>query len=518
MLKRSMMFLLTALALTGACGKKADGPKGKQDAAAGPTVAPIATPTSGIDQLKRMNYVWGSEGSAAYLKALAAYKAKTRDWSSVRAQCEAALVKDPHHLGAHWLLGVALAQSGDHAAAVDHLVGALAGDYWQFAASLATDADLKSFLATQHGASVTEVAAKIHDDYAKRASTGLLLVGRRSSFKWPEKSGVQSASSRGELYAYDRETRRYLRLTHTDDQVVGFIRAPSGSEIAVLGFDKIDRPRSADAKTGDDVTPLIMRAYVQVLDTKEWTLGSHVNVTGPAREISVGYGAGDQLLVASAPASGRWGIGAAVVSSIDKATGKLTKVTVVTPTPRIVFTLEEGRLVRLPEGVKATWSGDPPTTPAIEVAGKSIPVPESGAASQTSLAVAPTSGHVAFATAVDPCSKDAAPSLYFVDGKTGALKHLLTSKSRFSTRWIDATTMAYEDGDGSVRLWDATTGREATKLENKPGLALDVLSISAAPLCKQAPPSVDAGSGSGDEPPMPPEEGAGSGGPITTPQ
>jgi hypothetical protein len=509
--ERSTVLLLTALAVAVGCGKKADGPKAKDDAPLGVTVAPVATPTIGVDQLRRMNHAWGSEGSTAYTKAVAAYRAKPHDWAGVRTQCETALAKDPHHMGAHWLLGFALAQAGDHAAAVDHLVTALAADYGQYFPSLTSEADLKPFLATSHGASVMEVAARIHDDYNRRAANAILLVGRRSSFKWPEKPGVQSASSRGELYAFDRETKRYLRLTHTDDEVVGFVRAPSGAELAVLAFDRLDRPKA------DELPPLITRAYIQVLDTKDWSpVGQRVNLTGATREISVGYGAGDQLLVSTAPALGRWGVGPASVSSIDRSTGKLTKVALPPPTPRIVFSLEEGHLVRAADGVKATWTGDPPTAPALELAGKSIPIPESGAAAQTTLAVAPTSGHIAFATAVDSCSKDTAPSLYFADGKTGALKHLLTAKSRFSTRWLDATTLAYEDGDGAIRLWDATTGREALKLENRPGLALDVLSISPAPLCKQAPPSADAGSGSGDEP-MPPEEGAGSGGPVTTP-
>ncbi|HEX7837969.1 MAG TPA: hypothetical protein VF469_10930, partial [Kofleriaceae bacterium] len=96
--------------------------------------------------------------------------------------------------------------------------------------------------------------------------------------------------------------------------------------------------------------------------------------------------------------------------------------------------------------------------------------------------------------------------------------------------------LAYEDGDGAIRLWDAQAGREAARLDNKltgaddkSSLALDVLSLASAPLCKQAPPAADA-AGSGDEP-LPPEEptsagsGAGSApsttsgsGPVTQPQ
>ena len=52
---------------------------------------------------------------------------------------------------------------------------------------------------------------------------------------------MQPASSKGELYAFDRESKRYLRLTHTNDQVAGFVRNKSGNEVAVLGYDRIER-------------------------------------------------------------------------------------------------------------------------------------------------------------------------------------------------------------------------------------------------------------------------------------
>ena len=86
-----------------------------------------------------------------------------------------------------------------------------------------------------------------------------------------------------------------------------------------------------------------------------------------------------------------------------------------------------------------------------------------------------------------------------------AFKHLLTAKSRFATRWIDADTLAYEDGDGAIRLWDATTGREVGKLENKAGVALDVLSLAARRCASKRRPAVEAGSGGSDDA-LPPEE------------
>ena len=507
--------LVTVLFVFAACGGKKADPSTKDDAggsgSGGPKVAPLAVPTIGIDSPKRMNFTWDA-GSAAYAKAVAAYAAKPRDWAAIRTNCEAAIAKDPMHFDAHRLLGTALAQAGEHAAAVDHLVTAISGDYYKYAPSIATDEDLKEFNATPHGQAIGALIEKLDEATAKRVAGGVWLVARRSTFKWPAGTGVQSTSSRGELYAYDRDTKRFIRLSHTGDQVVGYVKAPSGGEVAIIGFDKIERPKDPKDK---EAPTLISRGFVEILDGKTWkTIGKRANLAS-AREIAVGYGAGDQLLASAAPASGHWGIGDAVVSSIDRTTGKLTKVAGGAPEPRVALTIDEGRLVNAAAGVKATWAGDPPTTTALEIGqGVKVQIPESGTVSKAT--VAASDARVAFATAVDPCAKDTAPSLYVADAKTGALKHVLTAKSRFATRWIDATTLAYEDGDGAIRIWDATSGRETMKIENKIGIALDALSLEPSPLCKAAPPVAEpVGSGSDDS--LPPEEGSGSAGPVTTP-
>lgn len=490
--------------LAAACGKKADAPTKKDDAgSSAPTVAPIAMPATGVDKIARFNYARDT-GQPAYDKAVGLYKAKPRDWAAIRAQCEAAIAKDPNHLDAHRLLGTALAQLGEHAAAVDHLVTALAADYYKYGPSIPADDDLKDFVATPHGQAIAQLSQKLAADWGKHVGGGLVVVARRVPFKGVAAAGVQAAASRGDLYAFDRETKRYYRLTHTEE-AIAFVRAPGGGEVAVVGFDKVER-----AKDTKDAPPLFARAWVQVFDTKEWKPVGAKATLGGARELAVGYGAGDQLLASLAPATGRWTVGDSITSSIDRTSGKLTKVASAPPEPRVALTLDEGRLVRAADGVKAAWQGEPKTASALESAsGAKIQIPESGIVAASSVAVAPTSGRIAFATYVDPCAKDTAPSLYVADGKTGAVKHVLSAKSRFATRWIDADVLAYEDGDGAIRLWDATTGREAMKLESKVGIALDVLSQDNAPLCKKAdePPPV-AGSGSDD---LPPEE------PVTAP-
>jgi hypothetical protein len=464
-------------------------------------------PVSGIDQVRRTAFIYG-EGAAAHAKAVAAYMAKPRNWTGVKEHSEAAIGKDAHHLDAHWLLGIALAQGGEHAQAVQHLVTALSADYWRYGALLKQDADLTSFLGTQHGTAVGQLVDKIRADYQARTASGVWIVARRSPFRWPEKPGVQPSSSRGELYAFDREKSRYLRLTHTDHQVVGFVRAQNG-EVAVLGFDRIDHPKDADAPS------LVTRAWVQVYDAEWKQIGKRAVTTTPAREIALGYGTGDQLLLITAPAAGRWGVGDASTYSVDASTGKLAAVQAAAPTPRIVFSLDEGRVVRVPTGVQASWTGEPPAAPAMTLEGKPIGIPEGKTASQASVAVSNDRGFVAFATSGDPCAKGNAPSLYVHNTKTNASRHLLSASSRFATRWIDAGTLAYDDGEGVIRLWDAPGSHELVKLDNKFGVALDVLSLTSTPICKQTPPKVDAGSGSGDD--MPPEEGSGSG-PVTTPR
>ena len=491
--------VLVAVAFFCACGKKSD-PAKKDAGPSIPAVAPIALPPLGADHVTRFQFIYG-EASKAFPACAA--KVEAKDWAAARSLCESALQKDPWHLDTHRLLAAVLAKEGEPAAAVDHLATALAGDYYKYAPTLAAD-DLASFRATPHGAAVAQLAQQIGDEYARRVKGGLWLLGRRSRSQLPQKPGVQVCSTHAELYAYDRESKRYLRLTHTDHQVAAWVHAPQGNEIALVGFDKVEIGKGAD------VAPLIAHGWVEVYDSAEWKQVGKRVVLPSAREISIGYGAGDQLLVSTAPAAARWTLGDVTVSSVDRSTGKLTKVTDAPPVPRVVVNLDEGRLVRGVPGVEAAWSNDPPTTTRLKAGGATIAIPESGQATQSTVAVAPGGARLAFATAVDPCAKDAAPSLYVADTKNGALKHLLTARSRFATRWVDDHVLAYEDGDGAIRLWDATTGREAQRLDDKTGFALDVLSFTNVPLCKGEP--AEAGSGS-DE--LPPEEGAG---PVTAPQ
>src|SRR5205085_5234042 len=64
-MQRRVSGLLTLILLCSCGGKKGDSPKTKDDAASGPSVAPLAMPPSGVDKIARMNFVYG-DGWPAY--------------------------------------------------------------------------------------------------------------------------------------------------------------------------------------------------------------------------------------------------------------------------------------------------------------------------------------------------------------------------------------------------------------------------------------------------------------------
>lgn len=519
------------------CGKK-EAPPAAKDAGADAAVVAPALPPLGAEQVRRYNYAYG-EGAAAFGKATAAYKAKPRDWAAARTNAEAALAKDDFHLEAHRMVAAAMAQDGDYTSAIPHLVAAMAGDWQRQGAAIAADADLAGLMASPAGAKVDAAAAAIKAAFLAKATTGLWLLGRRSTFKLPDKAGVQAATTRGELYAYDRESKRYLRISQTDHQVAGFLISPSSKEVVLVGYDKLEvpgktaaaaaaaggavtKPDATDASgSGDsaaepaaDADPMpaeetegepplvpppaakgpqlaIARGFALLLDAttlepigKRTTLPKGVS-------LAVGYGPGDQILaVASDEATSptaQW-------LSIDFSAGKTTKTEAVELQQLVKIRGDGGdwqpsltglgATAETPERItsiaSASAAGAEPGTGEIQI-------PGAAAVSRRSLSLAPEGKWLAFATDVDPCNPDVAPSLYVAARPGGALKHLLTGKSHFATRWLDATTLAYEDPEGGIRLWDATTGRESLRLSDKGGLALAFLSASPAVPCATAP-------------------------------
>ena len=488
-----------------ACGNKTAAPNTKQGSGSdSPTVAPIAAPTLGVDTIKALNFVYDS-GAPAYQKAMAAYKATPRDWAAVQSQCEAALAKDARHLDAHRLLASSLSQQGKPAEATEHLLLVLAADWSKYGVTLFDDPDLATLRATPHGQALAQLLPKLEQNFRARAAASVWVLGRRSTFKLPAKPGLGWTTSRGELYAYDNDNQRYLRLTHTDHQVAAFIRA-NGNEFAILTFDKVELPATSKAvdkptlpPSGPALAPSIVRAAVQLYDATTFApLGTKI-VVPAGREIRVGYAAGDQLIVAVAPATDRWNVGAATLYSMDKAVSKLVATTT-QPSASVTLTIDEGRTEQASTGFEPTDVIDGISARGLVVASskRAIELPGTTGLALGSLNTSPDGQRAAFATVADPCNGVEAPSLYVVD-TAGTVKHVLTSHSQFTSRWLSPTLLAYQDDDNGIRVWDAVVGREQYRFANKAGLALAALTPNPKPICKSKPPApTAAGSNAGE--------------------
>ena len=165
------------------------------------------------------------------------------------------------HLDAHRLLATALAQTGEPAAAVDHLVTALAADYFKYGPSARPTTKISKISARRRTASRSRRSRRRSTTSTRSGSRAACwVVGRRSPFKWPE--GTRRP---------DRvEPRRALRVRSRDasdscGSPTPITRSPAscgrrpGREIAVIGFDKVDHPKA------DDQPPLFARPWLRRL-------------------------------------------------------------------------------------------------------------------------------------------------------------------------------------------------------------------------------------------------------------
>jgi hypothetical protein len=520
---------VVAAGAAAACGKgdKGGGAAGSGSGSAagsGSGSAVAAAAPVGVDAVNRFNFPYG-KGEAAFKKATTAHKAK--DWAAMRSAAEEAIAADPYHHDAHRLRAIALVQLGLLDEARDALLGILPQDPVRLRPLVRADLELAAFRDAPQGKAYEAAAAQIDAAVAAHLAAGTLVLARRGAFKWPTyKAGPSYAASRAEVYSLDLASKRYLRLTDTSHSVAGMLVAPSGREVAVIGYTQVELPDPA-TRPGDP--PILVRAWAQAYDPATWVPTSEKVNVGKGRAAAIAYGAGDQLLVATFAADGRWGLGEAAWSSVDRTTGKAAKTDAPAPdAPRVMVTLDEAWVERPVAGVTAAWSEPTATEPALAAkldfaSGKSIDIPESGKTARDSVAVSPTGARVAFATYTDPCSPNPKRSLYVVDTATGQLKHLLTDLARFRSRWLDDDRLLYEDAGGNLRVYSAGERRELQRITEKGGFGLATLDAHLDPVCRSAaaapvvtPPAGGSGAAPDDMPPeepMPPEEG-----PVTKPK
>lgn len=210
---------LVAVLASASCRSGSGKPAHRDDARLGPGDAAsvtLATQPLGASDLAAFAYR-ARDGQGPFRQARAAEE--QGNWGQVATLCEAALAVDPNHLDAAYLLAVARAKQQNLEAVLEPLAKAVAGDFAKWGnASLAQPA-LQPFLATTIGQAYRARVEADRDVFAQMFARSLVVT------------------SHGDLFAFDPEMKRFLRLTRTGGAVIGALAMKSG--IAYVTREKV---------------------------------------------------------------------------------------------------------------------------------------------------------------------------------------------------------------------------------------------------------------------------------------
>ncbi len=512
---RTCIAILVALAA--ACGddSKGGGESGKPVAADQPVDAKPAKPAPtrpiGVSDPGAFNYLYG-KGEKPFEAVKTALKKK--DWAAVRDAAKATIAADAAHQDAQWELARALIALGDHAGAVAPLTVALTADWLRWGPGMAAGTDFAGFWASDAGKAFKPTYDTMGKDFLERAHAGVFVVARRGSFKPPAiKPKGQWAATRAELYAYDRPSQRYLRITHTDHQLAGWMASPDGEELVYVAWSEL-----TTGATPADAT-LIGKARIGLIKVDDLAAaGPEARLEGSHRRILVQYLAGDELWVTGLPAQGRWGVGDGKSYSLDRGVGKLKKAKAPpatdAATPTLIVDYEKVEVT----GPPATDIQAEPEATSFRLltSNNTVTLPAGEMVAEDSYFWSPEKGHLVVRTTSQPCSGKPEATLYLVDASTGKLKNILRADSPFGVRWVDNDHFVYEDDAGYLRLYDAEVRTQAEHWKVKGGMGLQGIGASARSVCTDAPPEGNelppGAAGGATEPapanpdPMPPEE------------
>jgi hypothetical protein len=435
-------------------------------------------------------------GRAAFHRAAAA--ARSGDWGEAEAGCREALLHDPGHLEAHWLLARALTRAGRHDEAVAPLSAAVAGDWLRWGQPSLTAPELADFRASREGRAYLELAEQYRIRFQAAVRDGLLVVGRRGLPWYPKSGGPTSINHRSEIYAYDLATGRYLRVSRTDAALVGFVRSPSGNALAYASYRKVHLPEDpgrvgpeaagAGEAEGEELPPVILREVkVGTVDLLTARMSEREITLADVRRVELFWAAEDELHARALPARNTEKL-LRLDPENARAWPVATEVTAGGPALRVVYDAADIRQSQVAE-VAADWdSARSAGAFRLLPTRRTITLPDGETASLDSLRWSPERSRLALSTrAVDPCSPDPdrrRSTLYVVDAASGVSRPLATGDGPFSPVWLDEPRLAYVvrgAGAPAVRLVDVTTGGELALLEAEGGLGTE--SISSARGC-----------------------------------
>lgn len=404
-------------------------PPPAKDATPGMDAAVVEIPAQPLGLAELSGFAWRKRAGQPAFKA--ARKAENKnDWAIVAARCKEALAADPTHLEAAWLDAVALANTQQPDGVLAPLVTAGTGDFGKWALASLEQPALQTWLQTPAG---TAWRRRVEQDRAVYVTA----IGR----------GVVIASH-GDLYAFDPETSRFLRLTRTYGGVVGALAMRANHRIAYVTHTK-------SGKLG-----------VGLVNLTTGRTSHPIAVAGPALRIAANA-KGVAIRIGNA-----W--------SVMDDDGHMRPLA---PPPKPTEWLDvTGRTARLhraaPDGVAGDFD-DQGLASAVRISQTSRTLSVPGQIDGSTIAWSPDRAHLAFVAQLDDsCTKPNAmtAAAFVADPSTGHVDEIERASGGLALEWIGDRELAVAGDRGVERL---DLGGAATVIADADGL----LSPKRRPRC-----------------------------------
>jgi hypothetical protein len=319
---------------------------------------------------------------------------------------------------------------------------------------------LAGFHASPHGATWRQLAEQYRGAFAEALRGALVVLGREDE-------------RRAELYAWDPDRDRWLRLTNTGATVVAVLPGPAGSSlVAYVAYRELSGP--------GDPKAAVERPRVAVIDLAGGKVGREI-AFDDVGELTLGWRAGKTAADEPTLVATTRGDDAATGWTLDWKRGQKKKAKKAAPgKDALVVARGQVRRLRLPVGkVTADWDDDGLASAIrLDTTRKNVEAPAGLLIDGHQLIWSPDRERLAM-VAVPEGDCEAAATLLVVDAATGTVREIGKAAAPAPIR-VDAAQLAYTDGD-VVRIVDATTGEAAGQLASAGGVATAILDRSCRP-------------------------------------
>ncbi len=415
-----------------------------------------------------------------------------RDWHRAWQTSQEVLRTDTENLEAAWLSALSAAALGKYERVVAPLSQAVAGDWMKWGERSLTDPDLQEFLQTPQGIDYRSLQQHYRQRVRASLARALLVIANATSM-----------GRHGEVYAYDRQSERFIRLTHTDNAVVGYALAPDRSQLLYVARTLAPQP----------IPPRLAEIHVGIVDLENARIGSVARFTD-IDEIRVSYGTpiSDP---ANAPRADDNADAADPGTDADNRTIPMVRIRTAAEwrnyliDSRPVMQSTAQTLRATPDAAASAWRPQPgaeilhvtanaasishmPTTDIvadwdslgtagafrIEHSRKTVTLARQLSAYRSSIVWSPSRKRLAFiAMPVDFCAVEhqrPPVHLYVVDAATAVLRPLRRAERSFAAIWLDDDHLALTTGgaeDAQIDIVDAVAGETVAQVQSPGGVS-----------------------------------------------